>query len=516
MTHEELLYQIINVLNLNELGIDQIKSIIKSYCFTSDNFIKMILILLRIRAGIPVIMMGETGCGKTSLIKILSSLLNKGFMNLKIMNIHAGIEDKDIIEFIEEVNNEAILLNNNNSNDKIWVFFDEINTCNSMGLLSEIFYNHSYYVKKLDNKLTFIAACNPYRLKQIKKVDIDENDFCLTSKDKNYSYNSNQNLVYLVNPLPHSLLTSIFDFGHLSADDEKKYIKNIVKETLNIFNVDNNIENLFVEEIVECQNFVRDNNDISSVSLRELRRFNLLFEFFIKYIEQRNEKYEEENQLLNICLCLSLYFCYYIRLSNNKLRNELREKINQKFKKEKYFEEVILKEKEYLLSKMKIPTGIAKNSTLMENIFSLFVCIVNKIPLIMCGKPGTSKSLSFQIIYDSMKGKRSENEFFKKYPEILIFSYQGSKTSTSEGVLKVFNKAKTCLKEHQKKISKNSEKNDSQINNNNQINQNLNNNNNNQNNQNLNNNNNQNNQNLNNNQNNQNLNNINNIHPKKK
>jgi len=175
LTNEELLYHIINALNLNALGMDKIKSIIKSYCFTSDNFIKMILILLRIRAGIPVIMMGETGCGKTSLIKILSSLLNRGSMNLKIMNIHAGIEDKDIIEFIEKVNNEVLESNNNiidinnTSNNKIWVFFDEINTCNSMGLLSEIFYNHSYYGKKLDDKLTFIAACNPYRLKQIKE-----------------------------------------------------------------------------------------------------------------------------------------------------------------------------------------------------------------------------------------------------------------------------------------------------------------------------------------------------------
>ena len=47
-----------------------------------------------------------------------------------------------------------------------------------------------------------------------------------------------------------------------------------------------------------------------------------------------------------------------------------------------------------------------------------------------------------------MKGERSENEFFKKYPEILIFSYQGSKTSTSEGVQKVFNRANICLKKH--------------------------------------------------------------------
>ena len=103
---------------------------------------------------------------------------------------------------------------------------------------------------------------------------------------------------------------------------------------------------------------------------------------------------------------------------------------------------------------MKIPSGIAKNSTLTENIFSLFVCLLNKIPLIMCGKPGTGKSLSFQIVYDSMKGERSENPFFKKYPEILMFSYQGSKTSTSEGVQKVFNRAKACLKKHQEKMEK--------------------------------------------------------------
>ena len=106
LSHEEFLPEVQNVLNLNGLSIEDIKNIIGSYCFTSDNFIKMILVLLRIRAGIPVIMMGETGCGKTSLIKMLSKLLNRGKMNLKIMNIHAGIEDKDIIDFIKKVNNE--------------------------------------------------------------------------------------------------------------------------------------------------------------------------------------------------------------------------------------------------------------------------------------------------------------------------------------------------------------------------------------------------------------------------
>ena len=61
----------------------------------------MILILHRIRANIPVIMMGETGCGKTSLIRIISELkMNE----MKILNIHAGISDDDILQFMIDNN----------------------------------------------------------------------------------------------------------------------------------------------------------------------------------------------------------------------------------------------------------------------------------------------------------------------------------------------------------------------------------------------------------------------------
>ena len=482
LTHEEFLPEVKNILNLNTLSIEQIKEIIGSYCFTSDNFIKMILILLRTRAGIPVLMMGETGCGKTSLIKILSTLLNKGKMNMKIKNIHAGIKDQDIIEFIEEVNNEANKEGEqNNPNEKIWVFFDEINTCNSMGLLSEIFYKHSYYGKKLNDKLTFIAACNPYRLKVINKEEKETEDFCLNIIDKNYYY-SKQKLVYLVNPLPHSLLSSIFDFGNLSSKDEKKYIQSIVKETIKKYKINKTIEKLMVDEILVCQNYIRAHNDVSSVSLRELRRFNILFAFFVDYLQYRDEDISGDIYIYSLCLCL--YFCYFIRLSNNKLRKELENIIKDalkdfeinndkgknplrnykdstyeiKNKEERYFG-IIQREKKYIASQVKIPQGIARNSTLLENIFSLFVCIVNKIPLIICGKPGTSKSLSFQILYDSMKGDRSENSFFKNYPELLVFSYQGSKTSTSEGIQKVFNKARNCLKKNKEKNKKNKEKN---------------------------------------------------------
>ena len=38
-----------------------------NYIYTKDNFIKSVIILLKNQASIPVILMGETGCGKTCL-----------------------------------------------------------------------------------------------------------------------------------------------------------------------------------------------------------------------------------------------------------------------------------------------------------------------------------------------------------------------------------------------------------------------------------------------------------------
>ena len=80
-----------------------LEEITDNYVITADNFVKMIFILLRIRANIPVILMGETGCGKTSLIRKLSELLNNGSKTkMKILNIHAGTTDKDIIKFLKK------------------------------------------------------------------------------------------------------------------------------------------------------------------------------------------------------------------------------------------------------------------------------------------------------------------------------------------------------------------------------------------------------------------------------
>ena len=70
---------------------------LKSLVFTLDNFMKLVLIYLRIRAFMPIVLMGETGVGKTSLVEFIAKIIDAEF---KVLNIHAGITEEDIIKFV--------------------------------------------------------------------------------------------------------------------------------------------------------------------------------------------------------------------------------------------------------------------------------------------------------------------------------------------------------------------------------------------------------------------------------
>jgi ATP-dependent Clp protease ATP-binding subunit ClpA len=100
LSHDEFLKEIKNLFSLDKMSIDELKLLCESsghYIFVSDNYIKMVRILLNIEAKIPTILMGETGVGKTKLMEILSTLYGNGKSKWKILQIHAGITDQDIV-----------------------------------------------------------------------------------------------------------------------------------------------------------------------------------------------------------------------------------------------------------------------------------------------------------------------------------------------------------------------------------------------------------------------------------
>ena len=87
----------------------------------------------------------------------------------------------------------------------------------------------------LETKETKIQGCDKKAKKQIIGLDANlavKEKKNLSEKEKEDLAKNNLDLVYLVNPLPHSLLNFVFDFGGLEDKDEESYIRCIIEDSI--------------------------------------------------------------------------------------------------------------------------------------------------------------------------------------------------------------------------------------------------------------------------------------------
>ncbi|CAG8547650.1 1748_t:CDS:2, partial [Dentiscutata erythropus] len=387
------------------------------YTLTIENLFKMVMILLRSRANIPVVLCGEAGCGKTSLISFLSMVME---VNFRALNLHAGVHESDILYFMENATALA-------AEGETWIFFDEINTCNHIGMLGTLISRRLLNEKKIHPNIRLFAACNPYRLKTKTQSNIG-----LSAK----LYEEKRKLVYQVHPMPDQILDYVWDYGHLKANDERNYIEIMVKTQLN--------HPFFTELLCASQAFIRRVEEPFNVSLRDVKRAIKLFKFFkytcgkFNYVQINNENIPLETR----SLILALSLCYLFRLHEQSQRKEYRKEMiniiekhqkiyeprnrNEQFK--DIFEIILSQEQENYFKRMRFPEGIATNEALLENILVMIVCIQTRIPVFIIGTPG---SMNF-------RGADSNDPYFRTLPQVYMIPYQCSSSSTSEGIMKAF------------------------------------------------------------------------------
>ncbi|XP_040200941.1 E3 ubiquitin-protein ligase RNF213 isoform X4 [Rana temporaria] len=429
----------------------------ETYELTMDNMLKILAIKMRFRCGIPVVIMGETGCGKTRLIKFLCHLC-KGFVeteNIKLVKVHGGTTAETIYQKILEAQETAQI--NKAEGCETVLFFDEANTTEAISSIKEALCDHTVEGVPLqeDSGLHIIAACNPYRkhtddmIKRLESAGLGYKVRADETKERLGSIPLRQ-LVYRVHALPPSMMPLVWDFGQLNNETEKKYIQQIVLRLAKEIQLSTTDIQLLTDVLSASQSYMRNKNDeCSFVSLRDVERCIEVFKWFFN----RHEK------LLKHCLSLaqrrkSTYsvvdksawslvhavgVCYQASLeTKDSYRRAICKFFPLPYRDPTNIFQEITSIQDLFLAGVQLRDTIARNLALKENLFMMVICIELKIPLFLVGKPGSSKSLAKTIVADAMQGQAAHTELYKDLKQIHLVSFQCSPHSTPEGIIGTF------------------------------------------------------------------------------
>ena len=465
------------------MGVENIHDPDETYELTMDNVKKILAIQMRFRCGIPVIVMGETGCGKTRLIRYMCALQANltGAKNMILMKVHGGVTRTDIINKVKEA--EVLAAHNRSMSSEYKIqtvlFFDEANTSDALGLIKEVMCDRRINGRKVEglgSSLQLIAACNPYRKHTVEMIER------LESAGLGYHVKSDETedklghiplrqLVYRVHALPDSMKALVWDFGQLDQNIERLYVRQIVNRHVAIReSIPNHpgIVDLVTNVVAAAQGFMRMQKDeCSFVSLRDVERAMMVMIWFynlrdileqalIAKHEMSQDKLPAAKRLppldaLTRSLVLALGVCYQTRLHD---RRSLLDAVVEHFRPPcavpggvqqlgleiKHCQEVFLDE-------LELPQQIARNHALSENVFMMVVCIDLRIPLFLVGKPGSSKSLAKDVVKNAMKGQLSGSSLFQGLKQLHMVSYQCSPLSTAGGIIGAFQQCQRAQKE---------------------------------------------------------------------
>ncbi|XP_071287737.1 E3 ubiquitin-protein ligase RNF213-like isoform X2 [Agelaius tricolor] len=448
------------------LGLPKVFDPDKTYELTTDNVLKILAIEMRFRCNIPVVIMGETGCGKTRLVKFLCQLRRNSVEveNLKLVKVHGGTTAEMIYTTIRKAEELAKSNKEQHGLDTI-LFFDEANTTDAVSSIKEILCDRTVQGEPLasGSGLRIIAACNPYRKhtdRMIQRLELAGLGYRVKANDTREKLGSIplRQLVYRVHALPPSMVLLVWDFGQLNSRMEKMYIQQIVQHVAEQLHVAEKLPmakhevRTVTEVLFASQEYMRQtDNECSFVSLRDVERCMEVFKWFYrhssmlltelsKYLADRKapKSNGDRNEVI-WSLVLAVGVCYHASLERKEpYRTAISQVLPKPYNTQKKILEEISLIQDLFLSGVPLHGTIARNLALKENVFMMVICIELKIPLFLVGKPGSSKSLAKTIVADAMQGQAAHSDLFKHLKQIHLVSFQCSPLSTPEGIIGTF------------------------------------------------------------------------------
>ena len=368
-------------------------------------------------ARIPIILEGETGCGKTYLVKCWCALRN---LSLEVITIHGGYDmfriKEMLLKIVKKAHNRYRGTKDKTKRKKTLIFLDEMNTTSSVDLLKEAICDFrvdgtslATATNGLFENITFIGAINPDRKRTSKELEryrhqglqvLSGNSMNLADK------------VYRVHSLPETLKQYCIKF----PDMDEVIMRRSIGKTIESENI---INYHFVDLVKVAHSYIKysDDSDYRFVSFRDVARVISVYKLFMGSLRTELEITSYS------AIMVAIHVVYVSKLNN---RSGLYSKLGNTF------ESTVRQVQNRFMEFIKLPKGIVLNDALRDNVFMMIVGITLKIPVFIIGPPGTSKSLSKSIVSEVMIGIASQNSLFRKLPEATLRVLQCSPHTTAK------------------------------------------------------------------------------------
>ena len=311
------------------------------------------------------------------------------------------------------------------------------------------------YFQEIPKNVFVVAACNPHRGSSLAvRSDTEKIQNRKVIKDTYYVRQLHPTLEYLK-----------WDYGALDEDQEMEYIIAKMKilppkDSVNLSEVDLTMLAYLIEGSQQrIRSYAKEQLELlwdhaeaekrskSCVSQRDIQRVFSLYLWLLE-MYQTIKPHPTHQFVHKRALLVSLGIVYYMRL-DKKYREKYMEWLDNDCvsfvtTEELNFSQALQEEIDWYTSNVVLPDGIAKTRALKENLFATMICCQTKIPLIIEGAPGSSKTLSFNIAVANMKGKESKKEVFRETKTFFSLDphfYQCSRRTTSSEVRTIFKRA---------------------------------------------------------------------------